>query len=470
MESAKSLVARYARATAQSILSDPEPPTSTLGSAWTKCLNIVQQLAAQANAGGLTTSTLQDLAVILHAHPENNDDFVTLQKAFSSSLARSTTLLNEFSSKDGIAQAFEDVLSMTSWDSLDTRSVTLVWRATLCLISLLEVVPDTALDGISTNTKLLVALAKCYDGILAQAISSQHASSKIALRAKINIIDCFHVLFEHHLLHKHPSMVLDMIFPILDLPTTEPPSSSSKPFEKRTILGDYEATYHLSEKLLTGDQSDARYEFVQSKLKALVGRFSDSDPGALRVFLPLFKPSDPASSKPAAPSTKADHKGKAKAPPPAPSPLEGDLAPAITQILDILPDENPFFLEACLRHPTFSNGSGSSAAERVLGALLEGAPLPDNLERLRNGGNDDGGDIHLNVPIIEEAPKLDLVASRRNAFEDDPMDFSRLRFGKDKCVLASTSFEATASSCSCDKFLGVRMPTPFYKIRRLQVT
>jgi activating signal cointegrator complex subunit 2 len=90
--------------------------------------------------------------------------------------------------------------------------------------------------------------------------------------------------------------------------------------------------------------------------------------------------------------------------------------PAIRQVLDILPDENPKFIEMCLAHPSFSG-----SVERVIGALLEGAPLPDGLDSFRY--------MVRSTPPMQEPS---LVDSRKNAFEDDPLDFSKLKIGKNR--------------------------------------
>ncbi|KAF8316091.1 hypothetical protein DL93DRAFT_2078314, partial [Clavulina sp. PMI_390] len=429
---ALSIVERYARSKAQSVLSNPVDQNAPLGAQWTRCLAIAQHLADSPNAGGLKANTLQDLAIILLGHyPRGNPDH-KLETVFSSALSQSPSLLKDF--VEEVPKSFEQVLSMAVLESSQESSTKFIWRLSLSIAAITRVAPAPVLDAFSKQAGLFVALAKCYDTTLTHAITSQQQSSQLAVRAKANIIDTLHVLFHYHLMKQQISTCLDIIFPILDLPTTEPPSSSSKPFESRTLLGDYEATYHLADRIPSADANDVRADFVRNKLRTLVGRGNSGEgiygPGALSALI-----GDGGLGLSVSGTTANVHetstllvpsstKGKGKATPSRPSPLEGDLAPQITQILEILPDESPDFLEACLRHPHFSDGPSDSTAERVLGALLEGATLPKDLEQARSGEA-----VTIEVPA---PPPIDLLASRSNAFDDAPMDFSRLRIGKNR--------------------------------------
>lgn len=433
----RSLVNHYSRAWALKALFSPEGALIYPDSAWRRCIALVQQLCCQPNAGGLTAGVFQDLAVILRAY--NGDDHTlentyALQSSLCVALSLSPSLRSEFG-KGGVPSAFEEAFLLNERRAMDGEKLHALWRVSFCLVALLSISPPEVLDVFVSNTKLLVGLAKCYDTVLSRdsPAGSEHRISKIALHSKVNIIDSVHILFEH--CSSRPWAILDMLFPIFDLPTTSPPSSPTAilPFGNRTLLGDYEATYKLSSRLSSDDEGDPRYEFVRARLRSLVGRPGTSHPfmnpeasGALAALLPLTKAS--MAEEPA-----LRDKGKGKATEPATSNDENTETDAVyaamSQILDVLPDENSAFLQACLNHPDFH---GPDAAEKLLGALLEGGPLPDGLDRLRDGtGQNSGG--------TTTESEADLVASRRNVFENDPMDFSRLRVGKNRYVRSLVS-------------------------------
>jgi activating signal cointegrator complex subunit 2 len=428
MNPARSLVIHYSRARALKALTSSDGTLVAPDSAWRRCIGLVQQLCCQPNAGGVTAGVFQDLAIILRSHNEADhtlEDAHALQKSLHVALSLSSSLQSEFG-KDGVPSAFEEAFLLDERRVVDDEKLLSLWRISFCLVALLSIAPSEILDVFASNTKLLAGLAKCYDTVLSRysSMDSERQISKIALRSKVNIIDSVHILFEH--CSSRPWAILDMLFPILDLPTTSPPSSSTAimPFGDRTLLGDYEATYQLSSRLSSNDVGDPRYEFVRAQLRSLVGR-SDTSPssmnpeasGALKALLPLTKASVAEAPGPR-------DKGKGKATSNDANAENEAVYAAMSQILDVLPDENPAFLQACLNHPAFD---GPSAVEKLLGALLEGGPLPDGLDRLRNGMVQDAGGISTE-------PKTDLVASRRNAFENDPMDFSRLRVGKKRHV------------------------------------
>ena len=428
------LVTQYSWAGALKALSSPEVTPVASDPIWKRCIELVQQLCCQPNAGGLTAGVFQDLAIILRTHSgddRNLEEAYALQRSFHAALSLSPSLRNEFR-KNGVPSAFEEVFLPDGCDIVAEERLFTLWRISFCLIALLSIAPPEVLDAFAGSTKLLVGLANCYDTVLSRDASMDPGNqrSKVALRAKANIIDSVHILFEH--CSSRPWAILHIVFPILDLPTTSPPSSSVAviPFGNRTFLGDYEAAYTLSSRLPSDDAGDPRYEFVRAQLRSLVGRSHSSSldtgleaAGALKILLSIVKP--PVAETPEPPVV---NKGKGKATEPEmPDELDADtdaVYAAMSQVLDVLPDENPAFLQACLHHPAFH---GSDAAEKLLGALLEGGLLPDGLDRLRDGKPQDHGGL-------PSEPKTDLVASRRNAFENDPMDFSRLRVGKDRCA------------------------------------
>ncbi|KAJ3485731.1 hypothetical protein NLI96_g4753 [Meripilus lineatus] len=113
-------------------------------------------------------------------------------------------------------------------------------------------------------------------------------------------------------------------------------------------------------------------------------------------------------------------KGKAKATLPAP---EDDpaLDVAVSQVLDVFPDQDPQYLRHLLAYPDYPFKGN---AERLIEALLEGtAPSPEDAAAAQLTQSDD-----LQSPPIENEYRF--TQDRRNIFDDEEMDLSRVRTGK----------------------------------------
>ncbi|KAG8803539.1 hypothetical protein FRC17_006160, partial [Serendipita sp. 399] len=88
---------------------------------------------------------------------------------------------------------------------------------------------------------------------------------------------------------------------------------------------------------------------------------------------------------------------------------------AISQVLDILPDQDLQFLRRCLAHPNFK---GEGGTERLISSLLEGS-IPIEISAEPESSTAQSTDFGLEA-----------VNSRRNIFDGQEMDLSSLRFGK----------------------------------------
>ncbi|BGP08039.1 hypothetical protein JCM10049v2_003884 [Rhodotorula toruloides] len=123
---------------------------------------------------------------------------------------------------------------------------------------------------------------------------------------------------------------------------------------------------------------------------------------------------------------------------------EAEIASAISHLLDLFPHLSSPLLRACLTHPTFTAATLEATTERVVAALLDDAPLPSDLARLR-----DGTATPELAPTPAPAPKVE----RRNIYDDDRL-FSRgtlLVGGKDR-KLASQN-KATPPALKLDESL-----------------
>lgn len=106
------------------------------------------------------------------------------------------------------------------------------------------------------------------------------------------------------------------------------------------------------------------------------------------------------------------------------SPLQNRIAP----ILALFPHIPSRLLIKALHHPTFSSGSGSDI-ENLTNALLEGT-LPSELDELKEA-------IGMSEPSMESGQHESIEVGdmkrikRDNIFDDMPMDFSKLKLGKE---------------------------------------
>ncbi|KAG8933884.1 hypothetical protein FRC03_010925 [Tulasnella sp. 419] len=168
-----------------------------------------------------------------------------------------------------------------------------------------------------------------------------------------------------------------------------------------SLLADYEHYYNLSARLnaCQSETADSMVSFLITQLKDLIkpGIGGDSV-GGLRYILKNAHLSTRYVRGRESGSKQADVTDKGTK----------DLELSITQVLGILPEETRDFVQAALLHPFFAGSS-----EKVISAILEGSAFPPELESLRH-------------PEEQGA-----MVERRNIF-DDEMDYSRLRFGKDR--------------------------------------
>jgi activating signal cointegrator complex subunit 2 len=99
----------------------------------------------------------------------------------------------------------------------------------------------------------------------------------------------------------------------------------------------------------------------------------------------------------------------------------------VAQVLDILPDYSPTYIRALLTHPSYPF---QGDAEKVVEALLEGtAPSPSEVEEQRSSTDIAEGSY-------QEVEEFVYTKNRKNVFDDDVMDVSRVRFGKKRCRIS----------------------------------
>jgi activating signal cointegrator complex subunit 2 len=119
---------------------------------------------------------------------------------------------------------------------------------------------------------------------------------------------------------------------------------------------------------------------------------------------------------------------------------------AIAQVMDIFPSHSLEHVRRCLEHPSMD---GDPA--KLISSLLEGT-LPAELAEKEETPQG----------IVPPAEDFKYVKDRRNAWDEDIMDFSRLRIGKTRFVDLFLIVKAPLLITST--YLKVTTPTPSFMI------
>ena len=91
---------------------------------------------------------------------------------------------------------------------------------------------------------------------------------------------------------------------------------------------------------------------------------------------------------------------------------------AIAQVTDIFPSYSIQHIRHCLNHPHFAGDP-----EKLISSLLEGNLPPELADNRETAPGD--------VPPVED---FKYVKDRRNIWDEDKLEFSRLRIGKARFV------------------------------------
>ncbi|KIY74040.1 hypothetical protein CYLTODRAFT_484797 [Cylindrobasidium torrendii FP15055 ss-10] len=291
-------------------------------------------------------------------------------------------------------------------------------KASHVLVCLLKVAPVEVVRALGTKD-FLVALAVCYDGAMdriSRVYGGMRATGdralddweRIWIDTKVAIIDAFHAIFSRVLqdttsAHTRADIetAFELVFALLEV-SRSAPNSTQTPFLDRPLLVDYQQSYDLAKTLRNAlkraSDEDARLELLESSLR----EFEDHGPGVLKLVIK-------SSGIPPGIDYRGSGKGKGKAEPETSSFSDPDIDIKVAQVLDILPDISPAYVRALLSHPSHPFHGN---AERVMEVLLEGtAPSQEEL---------------MQASIIPAAPEQE----RRNVFDDEELDISKLHVGK----------------------------------------
>ncbi len=420
------------------------PESTEARSIRARTLLLAEQLAS---TGVLDPVTLLDLTIVYASYPTRLR--ALFKDAFSSSasilISTATSALPSFTS------------ALLSHTTIGLHGLRKTAHAILCL---LRVGPPDLLRAFALNKDFMLALAQAYDaGLGAATISYGHLYLPIAgapqrdpddweflfLQTKVDLLDTFHILITTLLnaLTVPPSpateaqCAFDVISALQTLPTPPRRSEDQTPptaFLNRSLLADYQHAYDLSEALTralsrgAGAESadSARLERLTVALRELdtdinggspgpsaTGPARHRDPGAFRLLLHygnndlggggIASTTEGATASPfggvdvvTASSSRA-------------------IDPRVEEVRAILPDYAPEYVEALLQRTEYGS------VERVVEALLEGtAPPPEAIQQ----------QAMLKGQIPQARQEFEYTHDRRNVFDGEDMDISRMRIGK----------------------------------------
>ncbi|KAF8639204.1 hypothetical protein AX17_001690 [Amanita inopinata Kibby_2008] len=349
------------------------------------------------------------------------------------------------------------------------------------LLSFLRISPPELVRPFANNKEFIMALANMYDNGLAsvamaygglnvlrsaipadpQSLSSIRQPDdweRIWISTKVAFVDAFHTILTCILddlaassgrqLGIASERAFDIMFSLVELSSSStseqiPPT----PFLNLPLLTDYQRAYDLSRTLATSlrhaEEKDPRLDLLESTLQSLdepsVGAGEGGTPkdaGALKIL--LRSSGLPQSMRYASTNTTRDNrtqkvpparavdkgKTKAAASDDMRSGSDPDIDIKISQVLDIFPSHSPTYIRLLLLLPTYSGN-----AEKVIEGLLEGtAPGEDELAAA-DATKVDTGPNWLPTSINENEIER-MVGERKNIFDNDVMDLSKLRYGK----------------------------------------
>jgi len=385
---------------------------------------------------GLELSTFLDLCV---AFPFK---ITRLRSILSAALDGTSDLPAKFASE--VVPAFTSMLSPSRSSGLYGLRKTV-----RCLTSLLRPSPPHLVRPFAHSKEFIIALARAYDdGLTALArsyggmrigIANRELDhwEKIWLDTKVDIVDAFHLIVATMIqdistasgaeLAVEADQTFGTMFAVLDITPQSAgvAPADAVPFLNRSLVADYQHAYELgktlSSALRQASHDDARMELLESTLRSLhIGRAGENTkyPGALKLILHSSGIA-PGASNNATPISLPvpTEKGKAKAPAPESTPPhDADLDLQVAQVLDVLPDHSPEYIRKLLTHPSFPFRGN---AERVIEVLLEGIAPGE-------GALGDSIAEHVSISV----PTMDAPIERRNVFDQEVMDLSRVHIGK----------------------------------------
>jgi activating signal cointegrator complex subunit 2 len=404
----------------------------------TRILLLVERLAP---TGVLDPITLLDLSIVYASHPTRLRALFEIAFSNSASILAATTT--------SALPAFTSIL--LSHTTIGLHGLRKAAHAILCL---LRVGPPDLLRAFAHSMDFMLALAQAYDaGLGATTISYGRLYIPVAgapqrdpddweflfLQTKADLLDAFHIVLAALLPADPPpttetQRAFDIISALQALPTPpRRPDEHTSPtaFLNRSLLADYQHAYDLSKELTRAlprgvAVDSARLERLSAALRDLdadldsggpghsaTGQARKKDPGAFRLLLGsgvhhnvgrggIIRTSEGLAATSFVVGVATASSSRV-------------IDPRVEEVRAILPDYAPEYVEALLQRTEYGS------VERVVEALLEGtAPPPEALEQQAT----------LLAPMPQPREEFEYTRDRRNVFDGEEMDTSRLRIGK----------------------------------------
>ena len=423
-----------------------------------------------ASTGALDSATLLDLSIAYASHPTR------LRALFAAAFSSSSASLLLTSTTASALPALASVL--LSHTTIGLHGLRKIAHAILCL---LRASPADLLRAFAHSKDFTLALAQAYDAGLGAAscsygrlyppvaVTSANAPQRdlddwevLFLQTKADLLDAFHILLTALLnalvalppadpsLPAETERAFDAISALHALPA--PPRrpddpTPPTPFLNRSLLADYQHAYELSAALpraLTHgvDADDARLEWLSTVLRDLdtdldgggsgpsaAGPSRRRDAGAFRLLL------GPGAGDPshfgAAPTSEGATAIPSRGAEAATASGSRVVDPRVEGVRAILPDYDPEYVEALLQRTEYGS------VERVVEALLEGTAPPPEAVRQQQA-----------TSKAQKSPARDefeYTRNRRNVFDGEEMDASKLRIGKKRFFFSAVYCIITCS-------------------------
>ncbi|KAG2139452.1 hypothetical protein BD769DRAFT_1431808 [Suillus cothurnatus] len=416
-----SYVNEVAHQTLQSLIWEAPPYTDNHVHA--RVLFLAEKLATVPSC--FDVKTLLDIAIAYFPYPTR------VRALFTAALASTPSLATVFTSD------MVPVLT-TLLDPSHCAGLYGLRKTARCFVSLLSGCPPELVRPFGSDQDFMTGLAQAYEEGLAALARSYGGMrtdvgarelddwERIWLETKVDFIDSFHIIItvmiqdlsvaSGEALAAESERTFSIIFGLLDLP---PPSivqagGTPAPFLNRSLIADYQHSYNLSSTLASAlrraAREDARVDHLESTLRSFDIESSAAgtkDPGALKLIIKSSGIPPGASASGKSKVGQSSNKGKAKVVRPEPKSHELDVE--ILQVMEIFPTLSPEYIQELLTQSVFRN------AEKVIEALLEGtAPGESSVA-------EDVKSAHTvsNEPI-----------ERKNVFDDEILDVSKVRVGK----------------------------------------
>ncbi|KAI0754393.1 hypothetical protein C8Q80DRAFT_366077 [Daedaleopsis nitida] len=445
----------------QSLIWGTEDPTTKLSQTERKIRHSVFLLAERlAPLGTLDLQTLVDLSVVYaRISPAR------ISPLFIAAIDRtpkSSVIMQEV--QNSAVPAFTSLLASPSQGLYGIRKTAHI------LLSFLRPSPRGVNRAFARNKTFVRALASAYHSGLSsfaqtygglRNLSSALTTTReldewerLFLETKVALLDTFQILVRTLLddvasissagptLAAQAEPAFEVVFDLLDLAAPAPDEGdlSLIPFLNRPLLADYQHAYDFAKTLadVLRRTEDARADLLESSLRAMSADVASGSraPGALKLILRSSGVPPGIDNLGRGPAGKVPASGDVKGKDKALGHILGsgsgiggipdeEVDLAVTQVLDLFPDQDADYVRYLLSHNDYPYRGN---AERLIGALLEGtAPSRTDVQAAMARH-----DTAVVVPQAQERPAEQFVYTRerRNVFDDEIMDLSKVKIGK----------------------------------------